>query len=109
MMAYIIGGKIAPKPSEYFVRSSIHCSPRKIAFFRMLFDPYLSQNFPTRSRLRKMFRQVRYRRSLNQLHLAPPGTNSSFRLKPSGTGRRGFKAWTIDNGMTIARVQEDIW
>ena len=39
----------------------------------------------------------------------PPGEEQLLSLNPAGTGRRGFMECTMESGMTMARVQEDIW
>ena len=38
-----------------------------------------------------------------------PGSQSSSRLKPAGTGRRGLAACTMASETTMARVHDDIW
>ena len=78
------------------------------AFRRMLLGPYFSKTLITRSRKRKVFRQ-QMALSFFSNSSRTPGRKSSCRLKPSGAGRRGLCAWTIDSATTMARVQEDIW
>src|SRR5713101_5619412 len=79
-----------------------------MAFSRILRTPNLSQTLTPRSRRRKAFRQEMVFSLLRNPNGAP-GRNNSCRLNPSGTGRFGSWAWTIDSTTTIARVQEDIW
>src|SRR3974390_1375338 len=99
---------MAPKPPEYLARSSIQCSARRMARVRMLFDPWRAHHFSARSRVRKKLRQEKILSLSNWYRTPTPGLNNSRRLKPAGTGRAGFIEWTMDIGMTNARVHEDI-
>src|SRR5258706_12403884 len=74
----------------------------------MDFGPCFSQSFKTLSRRKNTLPHVKLSR-LRGNSGCPPTRNSSFRLNPSGTGRRGFIECTIESGMTMALVQEDIW
>ena len=56
---------------------------------------------------RKQLRQLKNRGSRSRC-MGAPGKYSSSRVKPAGTGRCGFAACTIESGITIARVHDDI-
>ena len=70
------------------MRSSIHCSAAQNRLLRMRAGPVLLPHLrDRRSSDRKTLRHVMNSRSFSQLQRVPPGTNSSFRSKPAGTGR----------------------
>src|SRR6185437_10924508 len=70
--------------------------------------PCLSHHFSARSNFRKKLRQEKKPSSLRKAGLAP-GSQSSSRVNPAGTGRRGFEECVIASGITMVRVHDDIW
>ncbi len=104
MIRYIIDGKIAPRPSLLRVRSSTHFSASRMADFRIISGPRLSHTFNATS----SWRNSAENRSRFGSRKLLPGTTSSSKLKPAGTGRLSVLAWMMESGITIARVQEDI-
>ena len=99
---------MAATPSVYRVCSSIHSSALRMARCRIAFEPYFSHNFRTLSMRRKTLRQVKFVRLRRNSSCSPSTTKSSCKLNPAGTGRRGFMACTMERGITMARVQDDI-
>ena len=104
MTRYIIDGKIAPRPSLLRVRSRIHFSASRMAGLRIISGPRLSHTLRATSSWRKSADRRSRFGSLKVL----PGTISSSRVNPAGTGRVSVLAWMIDSGITIARVHDDI-
>ena len=75
-----------------------------MAGFRIISGPRLSHTLRATSSWRKSAERRSRFGSLKVL----PGTISSSRLKPAGTGRVSVLAWMIESGITIARVHDDI-
>ena len=80
-----------------------------MASARMPRDPWRSQSFRILVGLQEEIAPAEEAFVVRKFELARPATNSSFSLNPAGTGRCGFIACTIDSGITMARVHEDIW
>ncbi len=58
--------------------------------------------------VRKALCQVSRPPSLRNAGLTP-GSQSSSKVKPAGTGMRGLAACTMESETTMARVHDDIW
>ena len=95
---------MAPSPSLFRVWSSTHFSASRIAGLRIISGPRVAHIFSAMSSWRN---SAESRSRFGSLKLLP-GTTSSSRVKPAGTGRVSVLAWMMVSGITIARVQDDI-
>ena len=84
--------------------SRIHFSASRIAGFRIISGPRVAHTLSAMSSCRN---SAESRSRFGSLKLFP-GTTSSSRVKPGGTGRVSVFAWMMVSGITIARVQDDI-
>src|ERR1700687_2645459 len=113
-MVFSIAGKIAANPSECSLCSSIQRSARFNAQLRRKYGPWPSRSFRKESTSIKNLRQEK--KPSGGLNVSPPtGTQAgvpggkSSSIRPlDGSAILGRFAQTIDSGMTIPRVQEDI-
>src|ERR1039457_90398 len=99
---------MAPSPSEWCNRSTIQFLAFSTARRRTDLLPLRSHHLSNLSKLRKKLCQVKKEGSWWKAGLTP-GSQSSSRVRPAGTGRRGLEACTMESEITIARVHEDIW
>ena len=107
MIVLMIGGKIAPRPSDLARRSWIHCSQAARALARRGVNFAASSRFSQRSIPVKKARQYRSCR-LRSTWSSVRGTCSSGIAAKSGTGQEGLEAQMTDSGTTMPRDQEDI-
>src|SRR5262245_36639270 len=108
MIVLMIGGKIAPSPSERARRSWIQASQASRAFFRRGVNPAASARFSHRSQRVKKSRQNRSRGPRATAWPSAFGTCNSEIRAYSGTGQKGFDAQMIESGTTMPRDQDDI-
>ena len=107
MIVLMIGGKIAPRPSDLARRSWIHFSQAASAFSRRGVNFAASSRFSQRSIPVKNPRQYRSCR-LRSTCVSVRGTCSSGIAAKSGTAQKGLDAQMTDSGTTMARDQDDI-
>ena len=107
MIVLMIGGKIAPRPSDLARRSWIHCSQAASALARRGVNLPASRRFNQWSIRVKKARQRRSCR-VRSTWCSVRGTCSSGIAAKSGTAQEGLDAQMTDSGTTMPRDQEDI-
>ena len=109
MIVLMIGGKIAPRPSDMARRSWIHFSQAASAFSRR--GVKLAGLEPLQPVGRSAVKNARQRRSWRRardVRARSRGTCSSGIAAKSGTAQEGLDAQMTDSGTTMPRDQEDI-
>ena len=102
-MEFIMGGEIAPNPSEFSRRSNIHFFVALMAFLRVSHEPLFSHSFKPSSTHMSRLRQLKNSGFGGSLPVM-----ISRISRPAGIGRDARRAVKIASGAIIVRVHDDM-